>query len=372
VTADAALFLGLISGTSADGIDVALATFAPTPKMHAALTQPYSQDLRRRILDLAQGDGRIELDELGALDVEIGRAFSAAALRLLAEHGIAAGAVSAIGSHGQTVRHRPAGANPYTLQLGDPNIIAEATGIATVADFRRRDMAAGGQGAPLAPAFHAAMLGSGIPRVVVNLGGIANITVLSGNSDGTILGFDTGPASCLLDAWAEMHLGQPFDRDGMFAASGSVDRELLARMQADSYFAAPPPKSTGREVFHPAWLQQHLGTRAVAPADVQATLLELSANTVAQAIGRHAAGTREVLVCGGGVHNPRLMAALASALAPVPVHSIATRGIDPDFVEAMLFAWLARERLLERPATDVARVTGARGARVLGGIYFGG
>jgi anhydro-N-acetylmuramic acid kinase len=372
VTADTALFLGLISGTSADGIDVALASFAPAPKLHAALTQPYPRDLRRRILDLAQGNGRIELDELGALDIEIGRAFAGAALRLLSEHDIAAGTISAIGSHGQTVRHRPAGATPYTLQLGDPNAIAEATGIATVADFRRRDMAAGGQGAPLAPAFHAAMLGGATPRVVVNLGGIANISVLPGNSDGAILGFDTGPASCLLDAWADMHLGQPFDRDGMFAASGSVDRDLLARMQSDPYFAGLPPKSTGREVFHPAWLQQHLGTSAIAPADVQATLLALSANTVAEAIGRHAAGVREVLVCGGGVHNPRLMAALASALAPVPVHSIAARGIDPDFVEAMLFAWLARERLLERPAADVARVTGARGARVLGGIYFGG
>jgi len=372
VTADAALYLGLISCTSADGIDVALTSFAPEPKLHAALTQPYPQDLRRRILDLAQGDGRIELDEFGALDIEIARAFASAALRLLAEQGIAAGAVSAIGSHGQTVRHRPAGATPYTLQVGDPNVIAEATGIATVADFRRRDVAAGGQGAPLAPAFHAAMLGSRTPRVVVNLGGIANITVLPGDADGTILGFDTGPASCLLDAWAEMHLGQPFDRDGAFAASGRVDCDLLARMQADPYFTAPPPKSTGREVFHPAWLRQQLGTSAVAPADVQATLLALSASTVAEAIGRHAPGTREVLVCGGGVHNPRLMAALASALAPIPLHSIAARGIDPDFVEAMLFAWLARERLLERPAADVARVTGARGARVLGGVYFGG
>jgi anhydro-N-acetylmuramic acid kinase len=372
VTADSALYLGLISGTSADGIDVALASFAPVPKLHAALTQPYPQGLRRRILDLAQGDGRIELDELGALEIEIGRAFAGAAKRLLTEHGIAAGTVSALGSHGQTVRHRPAGATPYSLQLGDPNVIAETTGIATVADFRRRDMAAGGQGAPLAPAFHAAMLGNDTPRVVVNLGGIANITVLPGNSAAAIVGFDTGPASCLLDAWAEIHLGQPFDRDGVFAASGTVDRELLARMQSDPYFAAPPPKSTGREVFHPAWLRQHLGSSTLAPADVQASLLALSANTIADAVGRHAATAQEVLVCGGGVHNRRLMAALGSALAPVPVHSTAARGIDPDFVEAMLFAWLARERLLERPAADVARVTGARGARVLGGIYFGG
>jgi anhydro-N-acetylmuramic acid kinase len=372
VTAEPALYLGLISGTSADGIDVALASFEPAPKLHAALTLPYPQALRRRILDLAQGDGRIALDELGALDIEIGRLFADAAIRLLAEHGVAAGAVSALGSHGQTVRHRPAGALPYTLQLGDPNVIAETTGIATVADFRRRDMAAGGQGAPLAPAFHAAMLGHDTPRVVVNLGGIANITVLPGSADGAIVGFDTGPASCLLDAWAEVHLGQPFDRDGKFAASGTVNRELLARMQSDPYFAAAPPKSTGREVFHPAWLHRQLANLAIAPADVQASLLSLTATTVADAVGKHAAGTREVLVCGGGVHNPTLMAALASALAPLPVRSIATRGIDPDFVEATLFAWLARERLAGRPAVDVAHVTGARGARVLGGIYFGG
>jgi anhydro-N-acetylmuramic acid kinase len=233
-------------------------------------------------------------------------------------------------------------------------------------------MAAGGQGAPLAPAFHAAMLGKDTPRVILNLGGIANITVLAGKRADAIVGFDTGPASCLLDAWAERQLGQAFDRDGEFAASGRVDPALLMRMLRDPYFALPPPKSTGREVFHPTWLQQQLGTAAIAPADVQATLLALTVQTIAAAIRAHAAGTREVLVCGGGVHNAALMTALGDALAPLPVQSIATRGIDPDFVEAMLFAWLAHERVHDRPAADVARVTGARGARVLGAIYFGG
>jgi anhydro-N-acetylmuramic acid kinase len=367
-----ALYLGLISGTSADGIDVALASFEPAPKLHAALTHPYPQALRRRILDLAQGDGQIALDELGALDIEIARVFAEAARRLLEQRGIAANDVCALGSHGQTVRHRPAGATPYTLQLGDPNVIAEQTGVTTVADFRRRDVAAGGQGAPLAPAFHAAMLGNDRARVVLNLGGIANITVLSASAADAILGFDTGPASCLLDAWTERHLGKPFDRNGEFAASGQVDKGLLARMLDDPYFALPPPKSTGREVFHRAWLQQQLGSHAIAPADVQATLLALTVQTIADAIRRHAAGAREVLVCGGGVHNTTLMAALAATLAPRPVRSIAEHGIDPDFVEAMLFAWLARERLRDHPAADVARVTGARGARVLGGIYSGG
>jgi len=371
VGAAEALYLGLISGTSADGIDVALASFEPVPRLRAALTHPYPAALRRRILDLAQGDGRIALDELGALDVEIARVFAEAAHALLERNGITADAIRALGSHGQTVRHRPAGATPYTLQLGDANIIAELTGIMTVADFRRRDMAAGGQGAPLAPAFHAAMLGKDTPQVILNLGGIANITVLTGDPADAIVGFDTGPASCLLDAWAERQLGLPFDHDGKFAASGRVDEALLAQMLRDPYFALPPPKSTGREVFHPGWLQQQVGAAAIAPADIQATLLALTVQTIAGAIRTHAARTREILVCGGGVHNAALMASLRAALAPLPVQSIASRGIDPDFVEAMLFAWLAHERVHDRPAADVARITGARGARVLGAIYFG-
>ena len=367
-----ALYLGLISGTSADGIDVALASFEPAPKLHAAITERYPETLRRRIVDLAQGDGRIELDELGALDVDVGRAFAAAARRLMTEARVDRAAVRAIGSHGQTVRHRPAGATPYTLQLGDPNIIAELTGVTTVGDFRRRDMAAGGQGAPFAPAFHAAMLGrDGTGRVVLNLGGIANVTMLPADARHPILGFDTGPASCLMDAWAERHLGTSFDAGGAFAASGHVDPALLERMLDDPYFAVPPPKSTGREMFHPAWLQSRLAGRNFAAADVQATLLALTARTVGAAIRTHAPDAAEVLVCGGGVHNPVLMRALAAEMGGVPVRSIAARGIDPDFVEAMLFAWLARERLDGRPVADLSGVTGASGPRVLGAVYFG-
>ena len=364
------LYLGLISGTSADGIDVALASFDPAPRLHAALTQPYPQDLRRRILELAQGGGHIALDELGALDVEIARSFADAAGSLLQRDGIAAAAVMALGSHGQTVRHRPRQKPPYTLQLGEPNVIAELTGIATVADFRRRDMAAGGQGAPLAPAFHAAMLPhDGRTRVVLNLGGIANITILA--PDSPVIGFDTGPASCLLDAWAQQHLGMPFDANGAFAASGHADTDLLAHLLQDPYFAAPPPKSTGREVFHPVWLQQHLRGSPLAPADVQATLVALTARSVADAVRKHAREASQMLVCGGGVHNPVLMAAIAAELSPMPVASTATLGIDPDFVEAMLFAWLARERVNGHAIENLAAATGARGARVLGAIYFG-
>ena len=369
----AALYLGLISGTSADGIDVALASFAPRPKLIAGLTYPYPPRLREAILRIAQSDGQVSLDELGALDVLIGRSFADAALELLQRESTKPARIHALGSHGQTIRHRPlqSGA-PYTLQIGDANVIAEQTGILTVADFRRRDVAAGGHGAPLAPVFHAAMLGrSTKPRVVLNLGGIANITILSGTSKKPIRGFDTGPASCLLDAWTERHLDRPFDTDGAFAASGKVDPTLLARLLSDPYFATPPPKSTGREVFHLTWLQSHLRGLVLAPKDVQATLLALTAESIAAAIRAHAPGTREVFACGGGVHNPVLMAALNDALAPAPVTSVSTVGIDPDFVEAMTFAWLACQRLENRAVPDVPSVTGASGARVLGGIYSG-
>jgi anhydro-N-acetylmuramic acid kinase len=367
-----ALYLGLISGTSADGIDVALCSFDGPPRLHAAITHPYPDELRKRILALAQGDGHIALDELGALDVEIAQNFANAANVLLRKAGVAPTAIAALGSHGQTVRHRPLQKSPYTLQLGDANVIAELTGITTVADFRRRDIAAGGQGAPLAPAFHTAILAhDGQSRVVLNLGGIANITVIPADANAPLRGFDTGPASCLLDAWAQQQLGTAYDANGALAAQGTPDRELLARLLAEPYFAAPPPKSTGREVFHMTWLQQHLQRSAVAPADVQATLVELTARSVADAIRAQAPAAREVLVCGGGVHNPVLMAAIAGELAPLPVASIARLGIDPDFVEAMLFAWLARERLALRPAQNVYSVTGARAPRVLGAIYFG-
>lgn len=367
----AALYLGLISGTSADGIDVALATFSPRPKLIAGLTYPYPARLREAILRIAQSDGQVSLDEFGALDVLIGRSFADAASEILQREGIKPKQVRALGSHGQTIRHRPlqSGA-PYTLQIGDANVIAEQTGILTVADFRRRDVAAGGHGAPLAPVFHAAMLGrSTKPRVVLNLGGIANITILSGTAKNPIRGFDTGPASCLLDAWTERHLDKPYDDDGAFAASGRIDATLLARLLDEPYFTTPPPKSTGREVFHLTWLQSHLRGLVLAPKDVQATLVALSAESIAAAIRAHAPGTREVFVCGGGVHNPVLMSALAAALAPMSVASVATAGIDPDFVEAMTFAWFARERVEDRAVKSVPAVTGARGARVLGGIY---
>lgn len=367
----AELYLGLISGTSADAIDVALVAFDPAPRLVAARAAPYPASLRPRVLALARETAEINLDELGMLDVELGHAFADAALALLEREGIAPGDVHALGSHGQTVRHKPSLIAPYTLQLGDPNVIAERTGITTVADFRRRDIAAGGQAAPLVPGLHAALLGSpDRDRVVLNLGGIANITVLPRDPSTPVTGFDTGPANCLMDAWSLQQRGIGCDDGGAWAAQGRVDETLLARMLGEPYFAQSGPKSSGREVFNMDWLQRQLEGRSITPVDVQSTLLALSARSVALAIRRGAPRADEVLVCGGGVHNAELMRALSAALDPVTVASTARCGVDPDYVEAMAFAWLARQRLLGLPGNR-ADVTGARGPRVLGAVYFG-
>lgn len=363
----APLYLGLISGTSADGIDAALVAFDPAPELLAAQTLPYSPALRADILALARGDAGIELEALGRLDARLGDAFGEAALTLLEKAGLTATSIRAIGSHGQTVCHRPDGAYPFTLQLGDPTRIAEITGITTVADFRRRDMAAGGQGAPLACAFHAAVLADRAePRAVLNLGGIANLTLLS--PDMPVRGFDTGPASALLDAWCAEHLGVGFDEGGRFAARGTVQPDLLSTLMQDAYFGLPAPKSTGREYFHLDWLRQRAPTVDLLPAaDVQATLLELTARSIAEALLTSQPDTAMLLVAGGGVHNPLLMSRLGALLSPIAVDSTLAYGIDPDHVESMCFAWLARETLEGRPG-NLPSVTGARGRRILGSI----
>lgn len=358
-------FLGLISGTSADGVDVALVIFDPQPRIVAAATYPYPETLRDRILGLARNAPSVPLDELGTLDVAIARHFADSANALLASAGIEAASIAALGSHGQTVRHKPLGEFPFTMQLGDPSVIAELTGITTIAEFRRADVAAGGQGAPLAPAFHRAALANGNRRALLNLGGIANVTVFDG--DGDVLGFDTGPANCLMDAWAMRHRGQPRDEGGAWASQGSVNPALLSRLLDDAYFVSPAPKSTGREQFNLDWLEPRL-IDGVSAVDVQATLLTLSVQTIACAIRDNGPDVDEVLGCGGGVHNSALMSALAEALSPIRVGSTADIGIDPDFVEAAAFAWLARERLHGR-AGNLPSVTGARGPRLLGAIF---
>jgi anhydro-N-acetylmuramic acid kinase len=362
--AGAAFFLGLISGTSADGIDAALVRFEPRLEVLAARTHALPDDLRARVLALARSEAAVTLDGLGHLDTEIGECFADAALALLREAGVDAGAVAALGSHGQTVCHRPDGPHPFTLQIGDPNVIAECTGITTVADFRRADLAAGGQGAPLLPALHAAVLADpATPRAILNLGGIANVTLLVPGQP--VLGFDTGPANCLMDAWSQRVRGTARDEGGAWARSGRVDKALLGRLLDDPYFTAAPPKSTGREVFNLDWLDARL-PRDLAPEDVQATLLQLTVRSIADALQPHAIA--ELYGCGGGVHNDALMDALHVALPGVKVETTAVLGLSPDFVEAVGFAWLARARLQGLPG-NLPSVTGARGPRVLGGIY---
>lgn len=366
----AELYIGLMSGTSVDSIDAVLVEFdenAPSrPRLLCALGHPISPALRDAILALC-APGPSELDRAGQLDRQIGQAFADATLTLLARAGVEAGDVTAIGSHGQTVRHRPPGTVtwPFSLQLGDPNTIAALTGITTVADFRRRDMALGGHGAPLMPAFHRAAFATDRDRAVVNIGGMANITELA--ADGSVRGYDTGPGNVLLDYWIELHQGHPFDRDGAWAASGRVNTELLNRLMADPYFSSKPPKSTGRETFNASWLEQACAGLELAPVDVQATLAEVTASSIAE--GAHLfAGGGELLVCGGGARNKDLMARLRRRLPTWSITCTGSYGIDADWLEAVGFAWLARQTLRGLPG-NCPEVTGARGETVLGAIH---
>ena len=371
------LYIGLMSGTSTDGIDAALVRFAGgadiddcneplRAEVIAARTSPWDPDVRARLVWLGQGGSLDSLDELGTLDSQVGEAFAEAALAVLAEAGIDAHDVAAIGSHGQTVRHRPYLKHPFSLQIGDAGRIVERTGITTVADFRRRDIAAGGHGAPLLPALHHALLhDAGEDRAVLNLGGIANITLLPKAAD--VRGFDTGPANALMDLWCHEHTGRPYDEDGAWGATGVVDEALLYRLLEDPWFAAPPPKSSGREHFQRAWLGPRLRGDELA-VDVQATLRTLTARTIADALRSTQPDTQRLLVCGGGVHNPSLLQALRDELPDATIASTAEHGLDPDHIEAMGFAWLARQTLLGLPGNR-ASVTGAAGPRVLGAIY---
>jgi anhydro-N-acetylmuramic acid kinase len=362
-----ALYLGLISGTSMDAIDAALVDFDAKPlRVVAASATAYEPTLKARTAALIDRADSVALDEVGEIDVEIGRAFARAALQLLATSGIPPGQVTAIGSHGQTLRHRPDLAAPFSWQIGDPNVLTEMTGINVVADFRRRDVAAGGQGAPLLPVFHDHVFRSEIEdRVIANLGGIANITLLSRGRP--VSGFDTGPANRLMDAWIHAHQGREFDADGAWAATGSVDQGLLDALLDEPYLRLPAPKSTGRELFNMDWLQAKLGSSSRRANDVQATLQRYTAVTVADAVRRYAPGAA-IYACGGGAHNRGLLAEIAALTAPNRVAATLELGLDPDFVEAIAFAWFAK-RTLEGQPSSAASVTGAQGARILGGLY---
>lgn len=361
------LYIGLMSGTSMDGIDAALVRFDEASlEILCTGDYPYPATLRTQLLDAIAVPLEREIDNVNELNVATGECFRDAALALLAAAGVDASEVTAIGSHGQTLRHQPDHATPFTLQIGAPDLIANGTGITTVADFRRADIAAGGQGAPLAPVFHDWLFRRpGVNRGVLNIGGIANITLLA-EGEATI-GFDTGPGNSLLDRWTHKHRGESFDRNGAWAASGEVNEVLLQRLLSDPYFAAPPPKSTGFEHFNMRWLEER-GVEAFAPADVQATLCALSARTIAEAIICLPVEIDELLVCGGGVHNRALMQALQDRLPGIAVKPTTVAGLDPDWVEACAFAWLAMRRLNGLPG-NLPSVTGARKKVQLGCIH---
>ncbi len=359
-----------MSGTSLDAADAALVDFSGAqPKLIATHSLSLPSELRSALLALCTS-GANEIERMAELDARLGEIFAGAALALLKKAGVNAAQVSAIGSHGQTVRHQPGGPYPFTLQIGNPALIAERTGITTVADFRRADMAAGGQGAPLAPAFHSAVLRSSQhERVVVNIGGIANVTLLPKDKKQSVTGFDTGPGNVLLDAWAERHLGQRMDENGRFAASGKINENLLKEFLRDDYFALAPPKSTGREHFNGAWLDAMLQNYAAVPAqDVQATLCELTAASITAGVKKYAPMTQELLVCGGGAHNTHLMQRLRARLQPCTVESTEKYGVSPNWMEAMAFAWLAQQTLEGKPG-NLPGVTGAKHLAVLGGVY---
>ncbi|MGB5510293.1 MAG: anhydro-N-acetylmuramic acid kinase [Woeseiaceae bacterium] len=361
-------FIGLMSGTSMDGIDAIVVRFGKQDaQLLASLEQPYPEPLRRKLLQAMRDPESCSVDDVGTLDRQVGESFRDAALAVLAGTDLVASDIAAIGSHGQTLRHRPDAPTPYSLQIGDPATIAVGTGITTVADFRRADIAAGGQGAPLVPPFHQWLFGrSGSSRVILNIGGIANITVL-GEGNKEPLGFDTGPGNTLLDGWIQANQNKRYDREGAWATSGRVEPALLQALLVDDYFRLAPPKSTGFEHFNLEWLRQR-GADNHAPADVQATLAELSARTIAAAIEEHAATAREVLVCGGGFHNNDLLRRLGQNLPGRTVSSTAAEGLHPDWVEATAFAWLAM-RTLNKQSGNLPSVTGASRKLVLGAIH---
>ena len=362
--ASSQIYIGLMSGTSLDGVDAALVDLRRArPVLLGTAFLPYPKKLKAALLALHE-PSRDELHRASLTGIELSGLYAKAVRRLLSKHRVQARSVSAIGCHGQTVRHRPE--SGYSLQLGNPAWLAERTGISVVADFRSRDIAAGGQGAPLVPAFHASVFrDSRLHRAIVNLGGIANLTDLP--RSGPVTGFDTGPGNVLLDAWVRERCGRDFDRGGLLASRGRPIERLLKALLADPYFRRPPPKSTGRHHFNLGWLRG-FGAARHNTEDVQATLAELTARSVGPAITAFCRGAREVYLCGGGVHNSDLVARISRALPGVEVASTAKLGVHPDWVEAIAFAWLA-QRALRREAANLPGVTGAEKPRVLGAIY---
>ena len=370
-----AIYIGVMTGTSMDGVDIVAASFDPL-QLHATLTLPFDLDLRDELMALTlPGDN--EIDRMGKADVALAKMIGQGINQLIEEHNLPRKQIKAIGSHGQTIRHRPE--HGFTLQIGDANIITEITQIPVVADFRRRDMAAGGQGAPLVPAFHQALFQhDSIHRVILNLGGIANVSLLSAGQPEAVYGFDTGPANILMDAWCHRYTGQPYDENGNWAAYGQPIRSLLERLQSHEYFSKEPPKSTGREDFNLDWLDEQLADwrndveymeLEDTPENVQATLLKLTTRAIKKAIYRSGMPTGEVYVCGGGAYNSHLLEQLRWRLRKHhwSVQTTSVLGLAPTWVEATAFAWLAM-RFVHQQSANLPAVTGAAGYRILGSM----
>ena len=356
-------YIGLMSGTSLDGVDAVLLKFSDDAhRIIGESFTPFDNSLRTKLLALHKPQSD-EIHEAAVIGNELAHIYAQAVRELLRKTRTSSANVQAIGCHGQTIRHRPDAG--YTLQLGNGALLAEMTRNIVVCDFRSRDIAAGGEGAPLVPAFHRAMFAHpSIHRVIVNIGGIANLTDLG---SGAVQGFDTGPGNMLMDAWIQHHLGKSFDLDGAWAQNGSCIHGLLHLLLDHEYFSRNPPKSTGRELFNLAWLNKQLSGKED-PRNVQSTLLELTAVSIARAVKSCCTGVKEIYVCGGGAANSALMSRLAATLPGVLVATTAKLGVDPDWVEACAFAWLARQALLLQPG-NLPSVTGAAGPRILGAIY---
>ena len=366
------IYIGLMSGTSLDGVDGVLADFSSTfPQVLGHVSAPFSADLRQELLAL-NTSGADELHRAALAGNALARVYASVVAQLLDTAQCHRQAIRAIAAHGQTVRHRPGlfDGTGYTLQLNQPALLAELTGIDVVADFRSRDVAAGGQGAPLVPPFHQALFGH-LPgqSAVLNIGGISNITLLNQQQPHSLLGFDCGPGNALMDAWCQQHTGQAYDDKGQWAAVGTVHAELLQHLLAEPFLAQTPPKSTGRDLFNVTWLQDRLtGFAGLSASDIQATLTELTARSCADCVAQFAPGTERLLVCGGGALNDFLMGRLASLLPACAVSSTGKYGVPPMQVEALAFAWLGHQCIARKPGSHTS-VTGAQGTRILGAIY---
>lgn len=361
-------FIGVMSGSSLDGIDVALTEFNNKKcQVVATYFQPYPNNIKNALLDLHFPSDN-ELEKSALMANQLARLYAEAINALLAENDIAPRQIIAIGCHGQTIRHQPRNGSEvgYSIQLGNHALLAELTGITVVGDFRSRDIAAGGQGAPLVPAFHRAVFASHHKnRAIVNVGGIANITFITRN--GVVTGFDSGPGNILIDHWAKLNIDKAYDADGAWASTGTVNQQLLDSFLAEPFFALPPPKSTGRDLFNAAWLNQHLEYFDCCPEDIARTLVELTSHTIFQAMTHHCADMDEIYLCGGGTHNKLLQLTLQSKLANLTLSTTDALGVNVDWVEAVAFAWLAYQTLNNQPS-NLPSVTGAGGPRILGTI----